>query len=166
MNNLDLICNTCHKVPLQRTAFLGGPCSGVILSCPGRLLAQPKIPDVEDLEDRIGRIRPLFLFADELRFVQEQNPYTRSFTWDPEAGDLAVGLRPFAIIETLHTHGFWRRMQPTIQEVVRQIPDKYLERCIAFLIVAEPDPIIGHLARPLEFNSGFHVARTQLFEKE
>jgi hypothetical protein len=93
----------------------------------------------------------------DLYFIKPVNPRDVAFTWEPKPTRRArrVNPIPYKTIGTLHTYGAPVFFKPSIAEVLSQIPEEDLDRCVAFetcyLKFAE--------------NNLYHEAKTRLYEK-
>ncbi|MBQ8042593.1 MAG: hypothetical protein IJ272_00390 [Clostridia bacterium] len=65
-------------------------------------------------------------------------------------------------VRMLHLYGYYGYFQPSVGEVIRQIPKEYLEKTIAFEII---DGGIGmNGIYNAELNAGFHVSVVRLYQ--
>lgn len=114
-------------------------------------LVNNKIPEISDekLKDLMGKIRPLGrfsrklsskvdeLFRDsdgDLYFLQDGNPRQNGFIYlEPLELAESINQTPYDSIRTFHTAGAMSFI-PTVAEVLAQIPEKDIERCVAFEI--------------------------------
>ena len=138
-------------------------------------VAIPEISD-EQLADLARRIKPVVRFArrttsrsdelvtdpeGDLFFIKDVDPRTTAFTWDPEPTRRAEEVNPnsYRSIRTRHTYGAPVFFKPSVAEVLAQISEGDLERCVAFetesegLGPANCDP------------GGYHVTVTHLYER-
>jgi hypothetical protein len=133
----------------------------------------PKLSE-EELEARMARIKPM------IRFSSKTNSKGTILVQDAEGdlyyiADIAPGIRPFTCeptnpttqpedvnqnsyksIRTYHYGGAAGRFMPSIGDVLAQIPEEDLERCVAFEVLG-----------PIGFIDGTrdYVAETKLYEK-
>ena|GEM_PF-3050785 len=127
----------------------------------------------EQLEERMQKIKPLIRFATrktqssekliqdsegDLYFIADVGPNV-PFTIEPtNPTRLAdeVNPIPYKILETVHFGGSGVTFRPTNSQVLSQIPEEDLERCVAFETV-----YVGFLK-----GSRDHVAETRLYEQK
>ena len=131
----------------------------------------PKISDGR-LEELMGEIKPVVRYSrrvtsrkdklvqddeGDLYFIQDVDPRGVAFTWAPKPARIAdeVNPNPYKSIETIHSYGAPVFFKPSIAEVLAQIPEDDIGRCVAFE------------TNPLGFTEGssYHLAQTRLYEK-
>lgn len=137
------------------------------------MLAQPfqRLPD-QRLDELVQKIKPVVRFSikitqdkkelvtDEegvLYFIKKVDPREMAFTWDPKPTRVADELNstPYKVIETYHSYMTAAIFRATAEEVLVQIPNEDLERCVAF------ETVYRRIAK----NSSDHIAETRLYER-
>jgi len=133
----------------------------------------PKLSE-EELEARMARIKPMIryssktnsngttLFQDgegDLYYIADISPGIRPFTCEPTNPTTQpedVNPNSYKSIRTYHYGGCGVRFQPSIGDVLAQIPEEDFERCVGF-------EVVGYLG----FIEGTrdHIAETKLYEK-
>lgn len=125
------------------------------------------------LKELMKRIKPVVRFSrvensrgsnleedsnGDLFYIKSVNPRDVAFTWEPEPTRMArsVNPSPYKKIETIHDYGAPVFFKPSIAEVLAQIPEKDIGRCVAFET--------NHLG--FTQNSSHHTAETRLYEKK
>ncbi len=93
----------------------------------------------------------------ELYFVDLIYLRHSALAWPAEK---AAGLRPVAEIRTLHTDLRQRVFQPTVNEVLAQVPRHLVNDVVAFEVL-EPAPDSEQNQEALD--AGFHIATTILY---
>jgi hypothetical protein len=99
-----------------------------------------------------------------LFYIKTVNPISENFLWNPQPGEEATGLKMFCDITTYHSYTYNDCFNPTIAEVLSQIPDEYIGEngVAAFEIIKYPK-------KPVDFKKyawkGYHVAKTRLYTK-
>lgn len=66
--------------------------------------------------------------------IKDVDPTNVAYTWEPEYLGECRGLEEIARIETNHKCGYYGFFKPSIDEVIRQIPDNLVERVTHFEI--------------------------------
>jgi len=133
-----------------------------------------ELPEISDgrLEELIKEIKPVVRYSrritsredklvqddkGDLYFIEDVDPRKIAFTWDPKPARMAeeVNPNPYKTIKTIHSYGAPVLFKPSIAEVLAQIPEDDIGRCVAF----ETD----HLG--FTEGSSYHLAQTRLYEK-
>ena len=86
-----------------------------------------------------------------------------AYTWlnKPEDyGDVVdfTKLSVLADVKMLHGWGYYGFFKPSVGEVIRQIPEEYIEKVVAFEIIR------GAIGMNTIFNAGFHVSIVRLYQ--
>lgn len=95
-------------------------------------------PNLEIEEERLNElfstIKPVIRVGDEnkLFYIEDVHLRNNSFLWSPKATIEAAGLVPFKVIKTFHVFSTAVLFKPSIAEVLAQIPQKYVNKCVAF----------------------------------
>jgi hypothetical protein len=96
----------------------------------------------EKVSQLLTRIKPLIRHEGllyEFSPSQAWNPFTRSFTWNPEedkgARVDAAHLPLLEALPTYHTCGYHAVFRPGVAEVLAQIPAELLEKVTAFEVL-------------------------------
>ena len=89
-------------------------------------------------------------FANEASFAKEVEPYS---------------LSEITCVEMLHRYCRSEVVNPTIAEILSQIPDEYLEKTIAYEVVEYAKFAADFLKHKDEFDDGFHVSKVVLYKK-
>lgn len=132
----------------------------------------PKISD-EKLEDLVDKIKPVvrcskFLYTDTVElnpegdllcYLEDVDPRVDNFVQKPKLGKIAEGLKHFKTIKTYHKYGVPVVFSPTVAEVLAQIPEKYLDKVVAF------ETIYYGLSHE-NLVDDYHVTVTRLYKKK
>ena len=141
-----------------------------------------KIPPLSNkkLEERFENIKPVLRFLEKesgekyrsldegkLYYIEDVNLRNMSFRWFPKAKKIAsdINQEHYKIINTLHESLFSSLFEPTIKEVLAQIPEEDLEKTVAF----ETIPFSYEKTRENFFEfcgQGYIVAKTKLYGKK
>lgn len=102
-----------------------------------------------------------------LRELSDSELENVAYTWlnEPEDyGDIAdfTKLSVLADVKMLHGWGYYGFFKPSVGEVIRQIPKEYLEKVVAFEIIA--GAIGMNTIFNAELNAGFHVSIVRLYQ--
>ena len=131
----------------------------------------PKISDGR-LEELMKEIKPVVRYSrritsredklvqddeGDLYFIKDVDPRDVAFTWDPEPARMAEEVNPnsYKSIKTIHSYGAPVFFKPSIAEVLAQIPEDDIRRCVAF-----ETNYLGFTE-----GSSCHLAQTRLYEK-
>jgi hypothetical protein len=129
-----------------------------------------KVPDMAEARIReLGeRIKPVMEFKEEgRRYIKPVDIFAESFTWDPEPGSKATGLKSICDITTYHPYGYIGNFKPSVAQVILQIPREHLDKVIAFEIVKAPDEVPDNSTPEYEaLDAGYHTATTRLYAQE
>lgn len=137
----------------------------------------PEVPKERILE-LAKRIKPVARFVEgELGFFQDfrgflyyiepRDPWDDAFlSWNPKPARRAKGLKPLCVITTHHHSCSAELFEPSVAEVLAQIPEEHLDNVVAFEIVKCPESRYDLAANPEALNAGYHVAITQLFVRK
>ncbi len=87
----------------------------------------PKLTD-ERLAELQAIIKPVVPDGTDLWYIQDVDPRTIAFTWDPKPTVRATGLKPLRTVRTLHTYGYHGFFKPSIAEVLAQVPMDLLDK--------------------------------------
>lgn len=90
-----------------------------------------------------------------------------AYTWLNEPTDYAdkVDFTKLSVLEDrkmLHCWGYYGFFKPSVGEVIRQIPNEYLEKVVAFEII--DGAIAMNSTFKEELNAGFHVSIVRLYQ--
>lgn len=105
----------------------------------------PKLSD-EKLKSLVDEIKPVIrcsrLFDTDiveinhegelLCYLEDIDPKIDNFIQKPKLGKVAEGLEHLTDIKTYHKYGVPVVFSPTVEEVLAQIPKKYLDETVAF----------------------------------
>lgn len=93
----------------------------------------------------------------DLYYIKDVHPRNISLTWNPNPVRMAseVNPNPYKIIVTLHDYIHSSLFQPSIANVLSQIPEEDENRCVAFEI-GNPS---------FSSDNKFHIAETKLYER-
>ena len=132
-----------------------------------------RIPEISNkrLKELCKRIKPVERFADGpdglfrslggwLYYIRDVNPRNVAFTWDPKPTERAIGLKELCCIDTYHTFAAPVCFKPTIAEVIAQIPEKLIDKVVAFETLSQ-DLSSANIA-----DDYHHVTQTILYGKE
>ncbi|MBS3134181.1 hypothetical protein J4214_03035 [Candidatus Woesearchaeota archaeon] len=94
----------------------------------------------------------------DLYYIKPVEPRKVAFNWDPKPTRLAksVNPNPYKKIITIHDYGAPSLFKPSIAEVLAQIPEKDIKKCVAF-----ETNLLGFTD-----SSSYHTAQTRLYEKK
>lgn len=126
----------------------------------------PKMSN-EDIARWYTTIRPIVKHSIYLRELSTKELTNSAYTWIRSLNDYAeqVDFSKLSVLEDrkmLHTWGYYGFFKPNVGEVIRQIPKEYLNRVVAFEIIAGP-LAMNNVFRD-EFNAGFHVSIVRLYQ--
>lgn len=131
----------------------------------------------EELKQLAQKIRPVAYYGNNLCYLDldlESNLDIKrlrssSFIWELEKikGDIAIDLKEFTLIIMKFTFGSPILFKPTVTEVLSQIPEKLLEKTVAYEI---PEQFLGseniiNLLIDGKWET-FHLAVVRLYKKE
>lgn len=122
----------------------------------------PEISD-EELNNRVQRIKPVITFKREKRYIEPCDPRFVAYTWDAKPAGKAKHITPLETITTYHRFGYYGFFKPSVAEVLAQIPERLLDRVVAFEIIKKPEDAADLNREKMALNKGFHVATTQLY---
>ncbi len=115
----------------------------------------------------LSYIKPVKIEQGVLFYLAHCDPVDSSFPW-MKTTKRARGLVEIARTETLHKYGYHGFFKPSVSEVYAQITKsvskELLKRAVAFQTIG-PNTVDDINKSPKEFNSGFHVAETILYEQ-
>jgi hypothetical protein len=100
----------------------------------------------------------------EIISVEGCNPFTGSFLWHHRIGDEFFMPEEISMLEqfcTLHTFGAPSMFHPSMEEVIAQIPRKYLEDTVGFTI--EWMAVLPTSDHQRLMQAGMHVARLTIY---
>ena len=102
-----------------------------------------------------------------LRELSERELTHIAYTWLNGSEDYSAPvdfnkLSILADVKMLHSWGYYGYFKPSVGEVIRQIPKEYLEKTIAFEILA--GAIGMNSIYNEELNAGFHVSVVRLYQ--
>jgi len=136
-----------------------------------------KIPEIakERLEELVREIKPIVRFAKvttsrgskmeknddgDLYFIKDIDPKNVAFTWKPKPTRTAkeVNPNPYKSIVTMHTYGAPTLFKPSIAEILAQIPDEDIGRCVAF------ETLTNYVGST--HDSSYHTTETRLYERK
>jgi len=134
-----------------------------------------RIPDISDekLESLVKKIRPVVKCfklldtdileahpkGDLLCYIEDVDPVGDSFLRNPKPERLAKDLKHLADIKTYHKFSVPVVFSPFVAEVLAQIPEKYLDKVVAFETISE-----GFTYENLV--DDYHVTITRLYKKK
>lgn len=122
--------------------------------------------DDEYLQKCLDRIRPVVRFAKDrkglfinqngrLYYIEPVDPRTYSFIWDPRPIRRAKHLCRITTLNTYHDSGSPFIFRPSIDEVIAQIPEFWIDDVVAFETFG-PEIVPGD----------YHIATTILYGKK
>jgi hypothetical protein len=136
-----------------------------------------KLPNKE-LKELYSRIKPVVRFNVEYKgyeavpvetydegllfYIKNVNPRDVSCVWDPEPTKQANDIERLDDIITYHTFGASVFFKPSIEEVLAQIPEQYLEQTVAFEIRTSA---LGPWNVVDRNHNSYHVTMTRLYKK-
>ena len=102
-----------------------------------------------------------------LRKLSERELTRTAYTWLNGSEDYSSPvdfskLSILADVKMLHSWGYYGFFKPSVGEIIRQIPKEYLEKTIAFEILA--GAIGMNSIYNAELNAGFHVSVVRLYQ--
>lgn len=123
-----------------------------------------KIPEITDerLEALSQKIRPLVRSRGELWHIKPRHPQAAAFSPSPVLTEMATGIEQITKISTLHSFGYSGRFEPSVAEVLAQIPEEWIERTVAFSVLG-PHDFSDRDFYIDAINAGIHVAETTLY---
>lgn len=122
----------------------------------------PEISD-EELARRTAQIAPLISCSGQLYHMQDVDPRLKGYNVDPRLQEEAHDLSEICEIQTLHAYGNHGIFDPSIAEVVAQIPEEHLENVNAFYMSKRPKTQAEFNEAMEAFKDGFHVATVKLY---
>lgn len=125
------------------------------------------IPQITEewLSELLQRVKPVVHFNGlGLCYIKPTNPLA-PFLRDCEATKRVDGLKTLCEITTFHTFGYHIYFNPTVAEVLAQIPKEYIRRVVAFQVVSDPTKEV-HAHHIEALAAGYHVATTRLYYRE
>jgi len=138
-----------------------------------------RIPEIsnERLKELVKRIRPVVRYAKGEKglfesgegipyYIKPVHPRNVSYLWNAKPVKMAAGLATLTDITTYHTYGYHGFFKPSIAEVIAQIPEKHIDRIMAFEIIESPETADDLNLHLQELNEGYHVAVTRLYRKK
>ncbi len=92
------------------------------------------IPEISDerLHELHVRIKPVVRKSGDLFYIEDVDLRDIAFTWNPKTTTKSGGLKELARIQTYHTCGYYGFFKPSIAEVLAQIPQEHLDRCVVY----------------------------------
>ena len=136
-----------------------------------RKLAIPKM-STEEIAKRYGNIKPIVKkqgIPKYLRKLSEDELTHTAYNWLNEPWDYTETvdyskLAVLADVKMLHVWAYYGFFKPVVGEVIRQIPNEYLEKVVAFEIIRGA---IGYNSiYKKELNAGFHVSIVRLYQSK
>lgn len=132
----------------------------------------PKISD-ERLETLVDKIKPVVRCSrllntemvrsdpegDLLCYIEDVDPRVDDFVYNPKPVRVAEGLKHLADIKTYHKFSVPVAFNPVVAEVLAQIPEKYLDKVVAF-------ETVSHGLNEDNLVDDYHVTVTRLYKKE
>ena len=99
------------------------------------------VPEISDerLHELLRRFTPLVLVDGKLHRIEQVDPRTIAFAWDPVLLDEVVVTTEVSRIRTNHYCAYYGFFKPSIAEVLAQIPPQVEEKANAFYIVTDAD---------------------------
>ncbi len=127
-----------------------------------------RVPEItmERLLELSERIKPVVHFNGiGLCYIKLNKNLLVPFLRDYEATERADGLKTLCDITTFHTFGYHIYFNPTVAEVLAQIPEELVRRAVAFQVVSDPTKDVStHDVEALA--AGYHAATTRLYYRE
>ncbi len=125
------------------------------------------IPDItdEELALRAQRIKPVIRRNSKLFNIKLPDLKTESYIWDPVLTDEAPELVALYDFTTYHTWAYYGSFKPTIAEVLAAIPAEFLDRTVAFEMIASPETADDLNKEREALNAGYNVAIVRLYAK-
>lgn len=118
-------------------------------------------------------IRPIVYFKHStpvyLRPLEDFELIYAAYTWLNHPSDYGAKvdyskLSILADVKMIHTYVKFHMVQPTVGEVIRQIPKSLLERTVAFEIIYCPKSFSDFRTFASEFKAGYHVSVVRLYQ--
>ena len=134
-----------------------------------RKMEIPKMSNTE-IQKWYSNIRPIVSKKEGtkyLRKLSDKEVISAAYTWLNNQGDYLetvdfTKLSILADVKMLHKYGYYGFFKPSVGEIIRQIPKKYLEKVVAFEL------LLGGIGMNSiykdELNAGFHVSIVRLFQ--
>lgn len=100
--------------------------------------------------------------------IPQKDIFGTSYTWDKKLDRKVKSMATFAEMTTYHSYGYYGFFKPSIDEVLRQIPDDILSEVIGFEIINNPSTAADFYKDDLTrwaFDNGYHSARTVLYSE-
>ena len=121
----------------------------------------------EDIARYYTTIRPIVKHDTYLRELTAKELTDTAYTWLNEPTDYAekVDFSKLSVLEDrkmLHGWGYYGFFKPSVGEVIRQIPEEYLKKVVAFEIIH--GAIAMNTTFKDELNAGFHVSIVRLYQ--
>lgn len=118
------------------------------------------------------RIKPIVIKGEKHVFLRElkgKELRKKGYTWFNEEEDYGPEvdysrLSVLADVKMLHGYRYYMYFEPTVQEVIRQIPDKLLKKTIAFELIYNPTSMVDLGIFKKEFNYGYNVSVIRLYK--
>lgn len=134
-----------------------------------RIFEIPKMSN-EEIAKRYTSIKPIIRKEGKpsyLRNLSNSELENVAYTWLNDSTDYGefvdfTKLSVLTDVKMLHRWRYYGFFKPTVGEVIRQIPKEYLEKVIAFEIIAGPLDI--YTTFKAELNAGFHVSIVRLYQ--
>lgn len=129
------------------------------------------IPDIDPTDaaandlyiERInGGIKPLIIRDDELFYIEHRSAFD-AFGWGATVLEMAEDVVVDREIRTLHACAYYGFFKPSIDEVIRQLPED-VDDIVAFSVKG-PDTRGDMEKEWASVEAGFHVAVTTLYRK-
>ena len=127
-----------------------------------------RIPNIsgERLSELLKRIKPVVYFAGRgLCYIKELHPFVIYLRYATPLRD-ADDIRGFSDIITYHTYGYRSIFNPTIAEVLAQIPEQHVDNVIAFEILSDPNETNDFNKDSEALAAGYHAATTRLYVRK
>jgi len=121
--------------------------------------------DPQRLRLLLKRIKPVVKRDGDLWYIKDVDPVTVAFTWSPTLRKKAVGLEPFATIQTLHRYAYYGFFKPSLEEVMAFMPDDALENGVVAFSTQGPGTADDLNKHGGAVDAGFHVAETTLYRR-
>jgi hypothetical protein len=126
---------------------------------------EEKLRNRRELSDQqvaeiLKRITPVIRKNDTLYYIEATNP--NNFTREPKLLGEAQDLIEHAKIVTLHGYGYHCTFEPSLREVLSQIPPDLLKEAKAFETIG-PQCIGDFYRQHRAVHAGYHVALTILY---
>jgi len=114
-------------------------------------------------------IRPITSFGSRPFFLQElsaEDLTEFSFIHLEDSNRQEVDRNTISMVKEmnmLHKYTYHGFFQPTVSEVISQIPKELLKKVVAFEIIKQPGKDYDFKFYPKEFEAGFHVSMVRLY---